>query len=337
MNLATATPAEIDTKISDLETAWFAQQDTVGRAMDTLHYVIRDKRTRSHWISTPSEVFARVAELLKDARADYIRFNGHTAEDIAKATVAIQVATTEQSRLQREIDRLEAEYKRRPWSRFHQLRHTDGARIHDNRHCPGLHRSDIGDLGWHPELSGKSEQEAVDALGPVMCSKCFKSAPVEWKRDPKDLKVNPNVCPGAEKPPIEGTMTYQATWNGGHYEGRCTGCGDIRLVRSDRTVGKHDRPKSKVNEIMSPDGSPLKVGSDILKTVRTAEISYTDNAAYVEACKAGYRATGRLAEATAHANLILEALAAKNGTTVDAERDRLAPKVAKKAKQQYGR
>lgn len=333
LNLATAAPSEIDTEIAELETAWFTQRHTAGKAMDTLHYAVGDRQTRSTWKLTEDALFTRLADLLKDdTRPDFVKFHHRTAPDIAKALVTLHQANTEMAQLQREIDILEAEYKRRPWSRFHQLRTTDGARIHDSRWCPGLHRSNLGDLGWHPDLSGKTEAEAVADLGPVMCSKCFRSAPVEWKRDPKDLKVNPNACPGAEKAPVEGTVKFQRSLNGGYEEAECTGCGEMKRLRVGYTIGKHDKPKSKVNEIMAPDGSPLKVGNDVLKTVRAAEISYTDDASYVAACKAGYPHTGRLKEAAEHAELVLQALAAKNETTVETERERLAPKVAKKAK-----
>lgn len=332
MNLRTATPAKIDEMLAELETAWFAQQNIAERAMDTLRYVVRD--TRSAWYMTTEQVQARVAELQKDTRPDYRRFNGYSAEDVTKALDKIEATKVEKIRLEGEIKPLEDEYRRRPWSRFFQLRSTDGARIHDNRLCGGLHRSDHGDLGWHPELSGKSEAEAVAELGPVMCSKCFRSAPVEWKRDPADLKVNPNACPGAEQRPVEGTRTFVRSYSGGYDEAKCTGCDEMKRLRADYTIGKHDKPKIKINEITAPDGvSPLRVGGETIKTVRTAEINYTDDAAYLAACKAGYRGTGRVQEATEHVKLILEALAAKNGTTVQAERDRLAPKVAKKAKQ----
>jgi hypothetical protein len=335
MDLRTATPAQIDTAIADLEVKAWKQGGRIASALKSLHYAVGDRQAgRTGWNMTDDQVTHKAQNLLEDERPGFIKFHGSTNESVSENLATIVEAQAEQTRLYGEINVYEAEYKRRPWSRFHQLRSTDGARIHGTRFCSSLHRSDIGDLGWHPELSGKSEQEAVEALGPVMCSKCFKSAPVEWRRDPKDLKANLNACPGAEKSPVEGTRRFQPTWNGGYDEAECTGCGEMKRLRStDWKIGKHDKPKSKVNEIMAPDGSPLKVGTDILKTVRTAEISYTGDAAYVVACKAGYSATGRLAEAFAHAELVLQALAAKNGTSVEAERERLAPKVAKKAKQ----
>jgi hypothetical protein len=33
--------------------------------------------------------------------------------------------------------------------------------------------------GWLPDLSGKTENEAVAAHGPALCSVCFPTAPVE--------------------------------------------------------------------------------------------------------------------------------------------------------------
>lgn len=335
MDLSQATPVEIDTIIADLAMQAWKQADRIDRALASLHHAVGDRQiSRTAWRMSDDEVIRKVQNLLEhDDRPDFIKFHGSTQEKVTKSLKTIEEAQAERARLFDEIRIHEDEYRRRPWSRFFMLRRTVNAHIHSHSGCQGLHSSDLSDLGWHPELSGKSEKEAVDELGPVMCSKCFPSAPVEWRRNPKDLVNNPNTCPGGDESPAEGTIERSRNWAGVRYYGDCPRCGQNKLLKNNMRIPRHDKPKGKANEITAPDGSPLKVGSDTIRTVRTAEINYTDDAAYVEACRKGYPATGRLDEAYAHAELILQALAAKNGTSVEAERERLALRVAKKARQ----
>jgi hypothetical protein len=65
----------------------------------------------------------------------------------------------------------EAEFKRRGgWSRFFKCEH-----IHSSMHCHTLHVTSR--RFWIPEMSGKTEAEAVAAYGETMCTVCFPSAP----------------------------------------------------------------------------------------------------------------------------------------------------------------
>lgn len=62
------------------------------------------------------------------------------------------------------------------WSRFFLVTSSPG-HIHDSMHCSSCRPTTS--YGWLPELSGKSETEAVEAHGPALCSVCFSSAPTE--------------------------------------------------------------------------------------------------------------------------------------------------------------
>lgn len=70
---------------------------------------------------------------------------------------------------------LEAKYT--GWSRFFLVTSSTG-HIHSSMHCSTCRPTTT--YGWLPELSGKTEAEAVEAHGPALCSVCFASAPVEW-------------------------------------------------------------------------------------------------------------------------------------------------------------
>lgn len=240
MDLQTATPAEVDTAIAELDAQAWQQQDIIRVAYETLHNAANDR-----WTKSDSDVLELVkANLADEGKADFFRYG--QAAKATQALVKLDAASAEHIRLQGEIDRHEMEFARRPWTRFHQLRSTTGGRIHGTRWCQGLHRSNLSDLGWHPELSGKTEAEAVAELGPVMCSKCFPSAPEEWRLDPKDLKPkDPNECRGVGADPVEGTIKRHKTYTGISYYGECPGCEDMKRLRSGNKIPQHNTPKSK--------------------------------------------------------------------------------------------
>lgn len=247
MNLRTMTPPEIDTKIAALETRlWTARAARVS-AIDMMHAHLGDRKqhlTRSvtRWVKYTDE------QAIDDARqiaANEIPVQPWERDYLTRDVARFNDAETTITAVTAELEPYEAEYRRRPWSRFFQLRSTAGARIHATGYCQGLHRSDPGDLGWHPELSGKTEADAVAELGPVMCSKCFKSAPLDWRQDPKNLKVDPDRCPGTDGKPVEGTVDGKVTINGYSQWGDCPACGKRGVqVKQNGKLAKHKKPKN---------------------------------------------------------------------------------------------
>ena len=83
-------------------------------------------------------------------------------------TIALIEATEEA------IEEAESEYT--GWSRFFVVTSSQG-HIHSSMRCTSCYRTTT--YGWLPELSGKTEAEAVAAHGPALCTVCFPSAPVE--------------------------------------------------------------------------------------------------------------------------------------------------------------
>uniref|UniRef100_UPI003F492358 hypothetical protein n=1 Tax=Nonomuraea sp. CA-251285 TaxID=3240002 RepID=UPI003F492358 len=250
MNLKTATPKEVDAAIATLETEAFRQTQLIQQSYDTIHLAVRDRR-KYHgrhlgWEMTDDNATA-LAKAKLDNAAEAATFFHYGKEDKAREALAtIDAATAKYGSLFAEIERHEEEYQRRPWTRFHQLRSTTGARIHSRRYCQGLHRSDWNDLGWHPELSGKTVEEAVRDLGPVLCTKCFPKAKPEWRQDPKNLKPkDPDECPGTNREPVEGTVQGKATVTGYTEWGICPVCQYGKTVRRDGKLAKHKKPKVK--------------------------------------------------------------------------------------------
>jgi len=79
--------------------------------------------------------------------------------------------------LRAQAEPMEAEYQAAPWSRFF-LVNNSGGHIHSSMHCSTCRITTS--FSWLPTLSGLTEKDAVDAHGPLLCSVCFPSAPVEW-------------------------------------------------------------------------------------------------------------------------------------------------------------
>jgi hypothetical protein len=152
-----------------------AQQlrDDRARLINKLHFVAGDKKVGTYgkrvWAKTLEEVIA----LLKHER------RGH---DVIAELATVDAA---HAALKAEIDVKNDIYAQAPWSRFI-LCLSHGGHIHNAIGCSTLHWDTP--LEWHPELSGLTVEEAVKALGPTLCSVCFPSAPVEWRRKRSDVE-----------------------------------------------------------------------------------------------------------------------------------------------------
>lgn len=95
--------------------------------------------------------------------------------DIAETVRDRKAALTELDGTFREIDTLNEVYQDNRWSRFFLVTSSAG-HVHSSMNCHTCKQTTT--YGWLPELSGKSEEEAVAQLGTVLCSVCFPSAPV---------------------------------------------------------------------------------------------------------------------------------------------------------------
>lgn len=88
---------------------------------------------------------------------------------------ALAEAEELRDRLEAEIVPLEAQYT--GWSRFFLVTNTNG-HIHSSRGCSTCYATT--QYAWLPALSGKTEKDAVEEIGEILCSVCFPSAPVAW-------------------------------------------------------------------------------------------------------------------------------------------------------------
>ena len=79
------------------------------------------------------------------------------------------------------VRRYDAEFRARGgWSRFFLAQSSNG-HIHSSTRCQTCNRmGKATSFGWLTDLSGASEAEAVEKCGPLLCTVCFPSAPLEW-------------------------------------------------------------------------------------------------------------------------------------------------------------
>jgi hypothetical protein len=77
------------------------------------------------------------------------------------------------------------------WLRFFPTQTSGGGHVHSSTSCRTLYAST--DIRWRPDLSGKTVDEAVAELGPLLCQVCFPEARAEYKRDPREYARERNA------------------------------------------------------------------------------------------------------------------------------------------------
>lgn len=231
MDIALATPAEIDTELARLHDINSKHHAARSSSISTAHRFNGEravyKGRQRVWLNsaetTLNELALKIADEclpkwdMKDAIA-CIEHVGQLDRQIAAVTA--------------EIEKLEAEYARRPWSRFIAVK--DG-HLHSGTRCVGGSIGISTTIGWHPELSGKTEADAVELLGERLCSHCFPSAPVAWTVGAKPKTAR---CEGSGMPPVHGSVKRVRM----SVSGRCTGCQVVKPLTQHGHIRAH-QPK----------------------------------------------------------------------------------------------
>jgi len=144
------------------------------------------------------------------------------------------------------------------WSRFYVV---GGGHIHSSMACTTCYPTTL--FGWLPELSGHDEREAVAACGPMLCSVCYPTAPVDHQGGTftqaeadqiakgglkvareiraKKEKAAKSVCPGSGKQMIEPSRTGFAYGNWG----TCPDCHERVALTTPHgpNLRKHNAPR----------------------------------------------------------------------------------------------
>lgn len=213
MDLTTATPVEIDTMRADLDGELAHAYGMFDRAQATIHASAGDRPRRNQGYALSHETALAQAKD-KLANGKLLTLERDTLE---RALAGLAKANADIDSINARIAPLDDEYRRRPWSRF--IAVQDG-HLHSGTRCAGGTIRATTRLAWNPQLSGKTEAEAVAELGPMLCTHCFPSAPVEFTMG----KPKAPRCEGAGLPPVHGSVKRVRM----SVYGRCTGCDVVK-------------------------------------------------------------------------------------------------------------
>lgn len=174
MDLTTlTTPLEVDEALA----AEFMKLDQLERRAasltDTAQWALGTRRPGGYgafrYTTTAAEAWERVEKAAADGDKYHVHLGRKPSEHLARrAETAAETAAQ-----WAQINALEDLYT--GWSRFFVVTSSAG-HVHCSRSCHTCRPTTT--YGWLPNLSGKSEAEAVAKLGPALCSVCFPTAPV---------------------------------------------------------------------------------------------------------------------------------------------------------------
>lgn len=183
-------PREVDTQLAALWARASKIRESVKSQLAHLHSMIGERgrytsRTRVEWPTTDSVALetaitgVAAVKAFYAANGSYVGAPGPVASfnvSSTERTIAKREALlAELTLVEDETESLEDVYLDHRWSRFFLVTSSAG-HVHSSMYCHTCKPTTT--YGWLPELSGKSEEEAVAALGTVLCSVCFPSAPV---------------------------------------------------------------------------------------------------------------------------------------------------------------
>jgi hypothetical protein len=212
--LTTATPVEVDTALAEVYTRLYAEWDVQARL--------------AKWIKDYEKGLAKKAE--DQGRGPYSDWSEDQLNDLHDQMDASVAKALE---IHAETLPYEAEYSRRPWTRFF-LVQNNGGHIHSSMHCSTCYPTTR--FGWLPEFSGQTEAEAVAKHGAILCTVCYPTAPAEWTDRRDD-----SVCEGSGKYfnrdlPHRGPQFYSGNW------ATCETCNTTQTMVKSGKIRKHKKP-----------------------------------------------------------------------------------------------
>lgn len=192
---STVNPREVDTKLAALHVKAARINDVINRLVVRVldHSGLRKYVSASRTGKSSYQILGTFEEgvtLLKAYDAAYAAWRASDyASDLRPAPLSNfagnlnvmdvvrdrKAAFAQLDETLSEIGTLDEVYMDNRWSRFFLVTSSAG-HVHSSTYCHTCKPTTT--YGWLPELSGKSEEEAVTALGTVLCSVCFPSAPI---------------------------------------------------------------------------------------------------------------------------------------------------------------
>lgn len=292
MDLSAATPAEIDTRLAELEQENAQLTRDIKLAMTDLRVSLGQQRERVQLRNGKTEYVWLISSYDTEREAVALREAGQ-ARTTTEAAYDQLHALRQQVLVNRaERTKISVEFQRRGgWTRAWAV---PNGHVHNTRSCHTCFPTTV--FGWLPQVSGLNEEEIVELAGERACTVCYPSAPVDV------LERATRLHTAAEKLDLE-----------------------AKAAREAELAAK--RAAKDAKGITNPDGSPLRDSHRfIIKTERAAEIAAVDmlhdHLAY------DYEYGQDKADLVTQIAL---ALAHKRGTGFDTELANIATKAEKKA------
>jgi hypothetical protein len=175
----------VDPKAHDEATAALyeklnAAQHRLASVAEQIHRAAGDKKDnwarRPRWTMSFTDALARVqakanAHPLDEAIGTY----DHPVNVVRRH----QAAVAEIKEIAEAIELMNDIYAEHGWQRFFPCNNSNG-HIHADLFCHTLNKGQhMTDMGWRPDLSGHTVDEAIVELGTWLCSVCFPDAPAE--------------------------------------------------------------------------------------------------------------------------------------------------------------
>lgn len=151
MNITTATPAEIDTRIAAI---------AVRRSEIEMGF----------------------------QRAEYVITNRYASdESIAKAQADVKALNAELADLIDEVAPLNAAYRAQRWTRYYLVTNSNG-HVHTSTECETCFADTS--FGWLTQFSGTEQDEMGKLSGMDACARCFPNLPAEVMQAKRDARVD---------------------------------------------------------------------------------------------------------------------------------------------------
>jgi hypothetical protein len=293
MDLATATPVEIDTVWEDLDGKYFVLMGRLAGAMDTVHRTAGDRKVfrgnRSVWPKSGDEVLAKVQEI---AESDAI---GYIVADAKKILDRVESIRADIAANNAEMDKLQEEFNRRPWNRAFLAITKGQGHVHSSQWCGTCNNGERRtQFDWQIQYSDKTMAEIVADAGYRACTVCYPAAPVgNEKTLPTKMFSKDELA--------------------------------AKKSREERAAAKAKRDADRLAKAITPDGSELRIEADgYIERFKTEVAARNWLVKHLGSPVVyGYRMD------QAAVDTVVKALAAKHGVTVEQERAAVDQRVAK--------
>lgn len=206
LDLATATPVQIDTELAKVMKQQVQADNTHLYAIISIHHNAGDRKrylgNKTFWTMKDAEATSRVQEI---SATDTTYVGKQAAQSLAALNKALDAV----GYLDKQAQVFNDEFERRGgWTRAFLATSTKG-HIHSSTACSTCRPSTT--FYFFTDLSGHAESEIVTKAGSDACTVCFPSAPVNDLLRPRSIFSDDEVAAREAKVARESAKAERAT------------------------------------------------------------------------------------------------------------------------------